>query len=299
MQSAVEAAQRSLHATSKVGATLAGDGWAVSSANVWPPLIAKRIGFEARIGNASGTVHAETACLLNAPQATAGAAMFATDPPCPNCVKNMAEAGVAALYIDHKGFEKDFAARRLRDFETLSMEICRRGFISVFKVYRKEKRMEGLYTAPAPRETPLETPFIKIQRSAITPQTQTPFAYAAVIDNRGTVFHMTAEAHAVHGLEETDAMRHEKYSATVQPVAALLMRCAAMGFKIRQQTVFSSRVPTARELVDLTGAGVVKLAIGDLEDSRDTFAKDALKQLQDANILQISTARFCDFQNAD
>src|SRR5688572_3388790 len=128
MQQAVDIVQQSEHPTNKVSAAIAGldvtgTPYAIAKTNYWPEDIKMRIGREARIGSASGTVHAETACLLAAPR-TENASVFVTDVPCPNCVKNMAEAGIKALYIDHKGFAKDFALRRGGHFESMSLRIC-------------------------------------------------------------------------------------------------------------------------------------------------------------------------------
>src|SRR5690606_25083203 len=91
IQRAVEVAQTSAHPNRKVGAYLVGqnNSFAIARSNFWPATIQETIGIESRIGNASATVHAETACLLFAPSATGGAAIFSTDPSCPNCAKNM------------------------------------------------------------------------------------------------------------------------------------------------------------------------------------------------------------------
>src|SRR5690606_7708262 len=107
------------------GHDLAGKPFSVSRTNFWPAAIANSIGTEDDIGDSSGTIHAETAAILAASH-TAGAALCVTDPFCPNCAKNIAEAGIKTIYIDHKGFDKDFATRRGGDFQNMSMRICAR-----------------------------------------------------------------------------------------------------------------------------------------------------------------------------
>ena len=145
MQAAVDIIAQSPHPTNKIAATLAGENFTISRTNHWPSAIDATLGRETKIGNASGTLHAETACILTAlhdGHATQGADIFITGPPCPNCMKNMAESGIKALYIDHKGFDKDFAQRRGEDFENMSMRIAAKAGIDVYVIYRKEERFD-------------------------------------------------------------------------------------------------------------------------------------------------------------
>ena len=156
MQKAVDIVNTSQHPTNKIAATLFGQDhegqvFSVSRTNYWPEPILKKIGTTQRIGNSSGTIHAETACIMNAP-CTEGASLCVTDPFCPNCAKNMAEAGIKTVYIDHKGFNKDFVARRGDEFENMSMYICESAGISVYEIRRKEKELIPiLKIAPAYR----------------------------------------------------------------------------------------------------------------------------------------------------
>ena len=122
-QAAVDIVNTSPHPESKVACTLVGtdkngQSFAIARTNHWPRPIADRIGTQTKIGNASGTIHAEMACIIDTPSSR-NATAFVTDPPCPNCMKYMAEAGIKTLYIDHKGFYKDFARRRGNDFENI------------------------------------------------------------------------------------------------------------------------------------------------------------------------------------
>ena len=153
MEKAVDIVNDSLHSHSKVAATIYGkttngEPFSLSSVNYWPDEIYRRIGPETRIGDSSGTVHAETACLLKAPY-TKDAAICVTDLFCPNCAKNMAEAGIQKIYIDHKGFEKDFAQRRGTHFQNMSLRICEQAGIEVYKINRKEKTIENIFIPPA------------------------------------------------------------------------------------------------------------------------------------------------------
>ena len=162
MQKAVDIVGTSEHPTNKVAAVIAGQDlegrpMVMARTNFWPAPIRRKIGLEVKIGNASGTVHAETACIMDARLAN-GTSLFVTDVPCPNCVKNMAEAGVRKLYIDHKGFTKDFALRRGGHFDNMALRICEKAGIAVYKIFRKEKRIETILEIPKGFSPVIEKP---------------------------------------------------------------------------------------------------------------------------------------------
>lgn len=307
MQKAVDIVQQSAHPTNKIAATLAGitaqgAEFSISRINLWPDAIRDKIGTETRIGNSSGTLHAETACLLAAPR-TDGSAFFVTDPPCPNCVKYMAEAGVKALYIDHKGFDKDFAKRRGGHFETMAMRICEHAGIAVYKIFRKEERMEPILQIAPDYKPPIENPAViesingeVLSASLLSDYTKSkeaqfsssPFAIAAAQDENGKIFLISAPVHPVIGYTtETLEKPEEKYSFLLQPVNRLLMTAARYGMRLMPGTLYSSRVPTARELVNLVGAGLTEITIGANDQARDESGLAALQQLEKAGILNV------------
>lgn len=308
MQRAVDVVGTSPHPANKIAATLAGRdtkdaAFSISATNFWPAPIIRTLGMEARIGNSSGTVHAETACILRAP-CTHDSSLFITDLPCPNCVKNMAEAGVKRLYIDHKGFDKDFAVRRGHHFENMAMQICERSGISVYKIFRKDKKLETILEIPADYKPPVEKPqhmeiltekfsddqfsfWIKTERKRYG---QEPYAMAFALDAENRRVMISAEAHPVIGytsdtIEDPDT----KYSFILQPVNRILMTAARKGLRIQPDTLFSSIVPTARELVNVIGAEISSIRIGDAHAARDQHGPQALAQLQGTGILTIKT----------
>lgn len=274
MQKAVEAAQTSQHPTSKVGAYIASDAGHIAHPNYWPDIIAETIGTKQKIGNASGTIHAETACLLHAGFACEGADMYSTDPSCPNCAKNMAEAGIAHLYIDHKGFEKYYAKTRMKDFEDITLPICKAAGIGVTKVFRKEKRVEEI----------LPTGESGVQAD---PLPTAPWAAAYMKETGDEVsFYRTFS----RGLPyETSKNEIRKYNFFMQPLNRILMFAARNGYTLDLGSFKHSRVPTARELVNCIGAGMREIAIEDMDDCRDDKGKEALSLLMNAGILKIRT----------
>lgn len=320
MQAAVDIVGTSPHPSNKIAATIAGPGFAISRTNHWPEIIAQKIGTGVDIGNSSGTIHAETACILDAAaqgHATKGASIFITDPPCPNCMKNMAEAGIAKLYIDHKGFDKDWARRRGESFETMSMRIAAKAGMDVYVIYRKEQKFEIISQHPPGYKPAIENPAIIVPLSS-SPRTRgslaqndkipgqagddalwnelindasaesenEPFVLALGQNKEGKDVSVLIYRHPTIGYTyETMESKDEKYSFILQPLGRILMVAAREGIKLNNDYIYSSRVPTSRELVNFIGAGLNSLKIGDNSACRDKHGIIAKNMLKNAEIL--------------
>lgn len=304
MQKTVDIVGASPHPTNKIAATLAGvdkDGkdFSVSYNNYWPDPIRKNIGTEVKIGNASGTLHAETACVIHSPGPTNDSAVFVTDLPCPNCVKNLAEAGIKSLYIDHKGFDKDYAQRRGHHFSNMSMRICEKAGISVYKIFRKDRKLESILEIPADYAPPVEKPphFERVMSAesfniAVKKERlrygDRAYAVALAADHENKLFLLSAEPHPVIGYtSDTMEEPEDKYSFILQPVNRLIMTAARKGLRIQNGRLYSSIVPTARELVNVVGLGLTSIAIGDPHAARDQFGPMAVAQMEKAGILNV------------
>lgn len=307
MQRAVDIVGQSPHPANKIAATVfgldqAGQSFSVSRTNVWPRLIEERIGTLPDIGDSSGTIHAETNAIFSAPM-TEGASLCVTDPFCPNCAKNIAEAGIKTIYIDHKGFDKDFAARRGNDFQNMSMRVCVKAGISVYEIRRKEETLTPIVEIPHDYKPHQDRPVEIDQQMAADRhhfdllvaekrQKHGDFRMACAIaaGPDGKVFGLTALAHPAVGytldtdlaaLEQTDG----KYSFIMEPNNRLLMNAARLGLKIVDGLLYSSQVPTSREQVNIVGAGLTSLTVGDVHKARDNAALQAVLQLTTAGIL--------------
>lgn len=309
MQRAVDVVESSLHPTNKIAATVFGtdcDGnpFSVSHTNYWPDKIEKEIGTESRIGNASGTIHAETAAILAAPY-TEGASICVTDPFCPNCAKNIAEAGIKTVYIDHKGFDKDFIVRRENVFDDMSMRICERAGINVYQLWRKEKRLEPIFETPEDYTPPEENPVI-VEKTTIksiaafekhikgtgSALRSIKHAIAIARDKNGRHYIMTARAHPVLGFTlEQNLSEIEnpqgKYSFIQEPVNRLLMAAPRHGLKIQDGFLYASQLPTSREQVNIVGANLGEIYIGEKDKARDKDAVQAMKDLQEHHIITL------------
>ncbi len=303
MQKAVDIVSSSPHATNKIAATIFKDGTSFSSTNIWPAHIVEKLGTETRVGNSSGTIHAEVSCLLNFPIATEGASLCITDPFCPNCAKNIAESGIKKIYIDHKGFDKDFAQRRGEEYGSMSLRIAARAGISMYQVWRKENRIEPIHEVPVEYVPPQDNP-IKIEKTSLHPNiyglnqiiesTQVlhkRWACALAKNSDGECFFLVASAHPAIGYtkdQDANTINHKegKYSFYLEPLNRILMGAHRYGLRLIDGLIWSSVVPTSRELVNCVGAGITSICLGNDELSRDEEAIAASRLLADSGVMQ-------------
>ncbi len=316
MQSAVDIVLNSPHDTNKIAAALFGTGpdgqsFCVRATNHWPDPILHNIGENTRIGECSGTIHAEVACIIAAPY-TNGASICITDPFCPNCAKNMTEAGIKAIYLDHKGFNKDFAARRADEFLDLSLAIVARAGIAVYEINRKAESITPLFipgtdhtaspdlipiiSAPALIAHRTDLMALIHQNSSIL--SHTPFAAAYVTyPPKETNEWIITPQHCTLGytmpedcdLHTFDQRPMGKYTPMMEPINRLLAQIARRGGIIQNHHLFSSRIPTSRELVNMVGAGITTISLLNMHPPRDPESVQALAQLQNAGILTLTT----------
>lgn len=309
MQKAVDVVNDSPHPVNKIAATLFGHDrqnreFSISRTNYWPELIEARLGRDTDIGDSSGTIHAETACMIDAP-ITDDASLCVTDPFCPNCAKNIAEAGIKTIYIDHKGFTKDFSARRGAAFENMSMQVCEKAGISVYQLWRKEQRIEPILEIKAgyvpAQDSPLEyerlygvinrkffAEFVEKMRHRHHGRR---FA-CAIGRNRvtGNVYCMSARSHPVVGY----SMAHDatllrdpenKYTYMLEPMNRMIMGAARIGVKLIDGMIFCTNIPTAREQVNLVGAGITRIHVEHPNKALDESAIQAKRTVMNARIL--------------
>ncbi len=303
MQRAVDIVGSSPHHTNKISATVFNDTESFSSTNIWPDIIRNNIGIEARIGSSSGTVHAEVNCLIHFQSPTEGASLCITDPFCPNCAKNLAESGIRRIYIDHKGFDKEFAQRRAEELQSMSFRIATRAGISLYTVWRKEGRIEPIHEVE-PDYIPSENNPIKIEKTSLVPNlyalnqiiatTQVihkRWACALAKNEKGENYFLVASAHPAIGFtreNDADIISHKegKYSFYLEPLNRILMGAHRYGLRLIDGLIWSSEVPTSRELVNIVGAGIQTICLGNEESARDEDAIAASRTLADHGVMQ-------------
>lgn len=311
MERAVDIVLSSPHPTSKVSAALFGrdlngDDYIIARTNRWPERIEQCFTQDERIGNSSGTIHAETACILAAPY-TKGASICVTDPFCPNCAKNIVEAGIKAVYIDHKGFIKDFAARRGHDFENMSLKIVERAGIAIFEVIRKDKIIQPIQIPKEgyrpksdnpPIIKPLEdTPSMALFLNEVNAakniyDADTPFCVALSEDRHGALYSITLSAHLSRGIKgsEPEAPAHQleqKYNYTIPPLNRLMIGAHKYGHSVLDDYIYLSHIPSGRELINLMGEeGQQTLYFDKNENMTKYSSPKALMQLTQAGLVK-------------
>lgn len=319
MQAAVDIVNTSTHPTNKIAASIFGQDahgapFLHTRINHWPDPIAQHFGTTTPIGNCSGSVHAETTCLLATPT-TNGASLCITDPFCPNCAKNMAEAGITQIYIDHKGFEKDFAQRRGPDFASMSLRIVERAGIAVHVINRKGQTVTPLIAIPTPDTTTSEdnpphffplrvTDAITAQESLITTARNftpsiphLPYATAIVTAPHHPARILVVESHVSPGYHEAshadraemDRLQQGKYSFVLEPVNRLIFTAHRHGLTLDPRLIATSRIPTSREQVNMVAAHLTSIHVLNPSDSRDVHSLNALHQLTQAGIMRLVT----------
>ncbi len=293
IKSARSARDKSPHATHKVGAALFHDEKQLSAQhNFWPKSLAQHIGEDQKLGNASTTIHAEIAAILAAPKSD-GATLYITDLPCPNCAKAMIVAGIKEIYIDAHAEQPPLGHKMKPYFDDLSLVFLTRAGIPVFKINDAVTPLN----APAPaRAKPVQPSPINTDHDILhfinTHKTEEPFAACCARNKDGQRFFITARSEPSTGLnpemiEKMHAVQ-SKYKTILKPINRMLMICARYGLKMEEKNIYSSQTPTAREFVNLIGAGHTSLIIGNSKKYRDEWALMALNQLKEHKIIELN-----------
>ena len=298
MQNAVDVVLTSPHPDNKVAATLFNDADSISKTNDWPEIIAKRLGKDIRIGDSSGTLHAEVNCLIHSNFATTDASLAITDPCCPNCAKCIAEAGIKKVYIDHKGFEKDFAARRGDEFQDMSLRILAHAGVSLYEVIRKETKIRMIYEPPVDyspsEENPIEirpcradlSKSTLLQTARLVKVKHERWGCALATDKHGKIYTLVASAHPAIGYTNNDLEKPDgKYDFILEPINRILMGAARHNLKLSLDHLWCSVLPSPREMVNLVGYGFKTIYIGNLLTSKKSASSDARTMLENANII--------------
>lgn len=287
-------------------------GTPIIKTNYWPAIIEERIGSTTRIGNASGSIHAETACLFEAWKKgipTDQLRMIITDPPCPNCSKNLVEAGIRYIALDSAGYEKAYFKENENDFRAMSLEIYQRAGVQVDEIFLNTEKVKTLVEMEDDAYIPPDDspPLINTIQDIDNRTFDTLIAEAARMHEKrkhcvaigkktnGEKVSLIVRAHPVIG--HTATAPHEaleinnpanKYSFIQEPVNRLMMIMIRQGVRLEPGYLYCSQVPTSREQVNMVGAGIQSIMIGDLSRSRDSDGLAAMALLQEKNIM-----RFC------
>lgn len=307
MQQAVDVVLSGEHADSKVAACAFHPEHpeipAAATVSARPDCLKGHFAWDARIGASSQFIHAELAALLKFGGNLRGAHVCVTDPFCPNCAKNMAEAGVRAIYIDHKGFQKDFIARNGDEFKTMSMLIAEKAGISVFEVNRKAGTVTPILDQQAttrPASTAIEffdiadgmTLESAMQTFKNRLGTREAWTLAFVKERDGSqrgllVFEalppgITPEDYRTRGTDTG------KYRFPIDPLTRLGIIMRRMGMTLLDPRVGCARLPSSRALVNALGMDISNLLLASAQPDHDPLGLAAITLLRDKKILNVS-----------
>ncbi|MEM8833013.1 MAG: deoxycytidylate deaminase [Pseudomonadota bacterium] len=307
MEEVLEAVPRSPHPTNKIAAGIVfDDEHNLVKTNEWPHIIDEKIGRDTKIGNSSGTLHAETNALFHSPLPTEGAAMFITDPFCPNCAKNIVEGGIKTIYIDRDGFNRDFFKRRGNHFEEMSMRIAEQAGVCVYALNSEDKTIKTIWEPPENYTPPIDNPmsieeikeandsvFSTLLKAGKEKSDGKKYAVALAKNQKNQLFSLIAAAHIVEGFTIQDKRqtvellsKPSKYSFIQEPVNRMMMQLARHGLTLIDGYLYCSQVPTSREQVNMVGAGIESIHIGNDQKCRDDFGFEAKKLLSSKNIIE-------------
>ncbi len=286
-----------------------GHEFVLQRTNHWPNIIRETLGVKKKIGNSSPTIHAETAVLTATSHAVEGADLYITDPPCPNCMKNIAEAGIGRLFIDEAGFSRKYYKKNKHHVDDISMKIAHRAGISIYYIntLREEINIfsEVNQTTPPVNDSPVHIEPITKEGAALFDDAidqatqlhkQRKHVVACVKDAMENKFLLTVRSHLVIGYSAEDTQDvplinkapGEKYGYIQEPVNRLLMFMARKGYSLIEGYLYCSIVPTSREQINLVGADIQRITIGDIQKSRDGYGIKAMNTLKQAEILEYS-----------
>lgn len=299
MQDAVDIVLTSPHPDNKIAATLFDGVNTLSKTNDWPSTIIEKLGKNTRIGDSSGTLHAEVNCLIHSNFATNGASLTITDPCCPNCAKCIAEAGIKKVYIDHKGFEKDFAARRGDEFQDMSLRILAHAGISLHEIIRKENKINLLYEPPIdyipPEDNPIEIRPCRadlskdtlLQTARLVKVKHERWGCALATDVHGKIYTLVASAHPAIGYTQNNIEKSDgKYDFILEPVNRILMAAARHNLELSINHLWCSVLPSPREMVNLIGYGFKTIHIGNLATAKKSVSTEAMLTLENYDIVK-------------
>ncbi len=288
IQNALEIRAQSKHETHKVGAVIVSQEFEIAHPNYYPAPLEHTIGHHQKLGNASTTVHAEIAAILQARFPTDKAKIYITQRPCPNCAKAIIEAGIKEVYVSAETRNTVLGKKIQPFFENASLPFLTYAGVSVFEIGEK---IIPLNTALKCNDDGLKPqPFNADFDHAVSQQVE-PFAACIAHDKTGNRYFLHAQAKVPHCLPQERVHEisniQQKYETALQPINRLLMICARYGLQMDQHDVYSSRTPTSREFVNFIGAGYSALRIGNESICRDASGLTALRQIKDHNILNV------------
>jgi deoxycytidylate deaminase len=302
MQAAVDVVLTSEHHKNKIASCLFTEEFFITTINHRPQIMCDHLSPDIRIGKSSQFIHSEVACIHAFQEPTGGASLCVTDPFCPNCAKAIVEAGIAHVYIDHKGLDKDFATRRGDEFENLSLFMMEKAGIDVSILYRKDNKIEPLLQSKIKTRSAgaSDIEFFDIANDLSLEdmmynfrnrQPHGAWACARISEPSGKLSGILVFEALPHGItpQEFEEKKNfsEKYALTIDPVNRLCFYLKRKGLKLADMEIGVNQFPSSRAMVNAVGFGIQKLFVGENVNKPGLNRYDGAKILEENGILEI------------
>lgn len=302
MQLAVDIVNTSEHDKNKIASCLFSDDFSVVGTNHRPEIMCAHLSPDLRIGKSSQFIHSEVSCIHASTHPTEGASLCVTDPFCPNCAKAIVEAGIKHVYIDHKGLDKDFAARRGEEFENLSLFMMEKAGVNVSILYRKNNKIEPLLQPQIQTRSAgaSDIEFFDIaddlslenmMHSFRNRQPHGAWACARILEESGKTSGLLVFESLPHGItpQEYEEKKDfsEKYALTNDPVNRLCFYLQRKGLKLIDNHIGVNQFPSSRAMVNSVGYGVTDFTVGEEVNKIGLNRYAGAKILEENGILNI------------
>lgn len=264
------------------------------------------------LAGASKTIHAETAVIMGA-QITDRADLYITDPPCPNCMKNIIASGISRVFIDLEGFSKIWYQKRRDYFDHISLVMAGCAGVRVYIVDPNSLEEPKELHSPisddfvggdfagnnSGRHDSVPIEILDLQDDKEIPEYlegsknkfgPMPFALSVGRSHEGAkVLIRVGESYTRGICPEKNAKDHDvvahmtdynkagKYRLKADPVTRLIMAASRYGISLRGSYMYCSHMPSARCQINALGYGIENIQIG---QSKDMIPKDLTESAQ-------------------
>lgn len=226
--------------------------------NNLPPVFEKVFLPKDKIGDSGPTIHAEIFALQSGVSCE-GLSVAITDPPCPNCTKQLIMSGIKNIYILEAGFSQgmwynsvdESRVARKRYFHEVSLALAKYAGLGVFVIGADGRIVETLCT------------YVE-KKPSMSGANSASYAFIKKDETRlyeQYTYGMDSKAAAGIRAKFEDVDDGLRYRLMIDPLSHLLSHCARHGKNLAEQEIYISEIPTSRCIVNAVGSGVKRLSV--------------------------------------
>lgn len=279
MANTVNLVQNSKHPTNKVATSVYGSNFKSESftsahTNTCPHEIQEIIKIKGRIRERSGYIHAELNALMGCKPGWQSLALTVTDPPCPNCMKNIVDAGVTSVFIDAKGFKKDFYQRRRFEFDLISKRIAKFAGISLYVLNRKKNEIHPILLDQEISEVAVDQERWELfpdnlNQQELLKKKGLQKSVTAYVQDLSSKRYLACSSETLPGnmsQEEADALLSDsrlskRYNFKNFPILSIILLSLRKGFLLDKEIFHLNFEPSSLDLVYIIAFGIEKISL--------------------------------------